>query len=240
MTAAIEFSRGAAQMPPAGLTRRLGAFALDMAAAVVLLQLIAPPIYMASGGRAQLLNAPYGGWRCSALNAAAPELTRAVGPRLCEKTLFGYPFASSVTQGAAGAERRQAGPVDAFGRPVAPLDLGWLLAPLFVAVRLWFEAFGMRTPGRVLFRQGLFAADGGAVSVEALARRYGALIGPFLVVAMLAGAAIRLAPAIAGVATGLAAMAIFLFYGAVCVSILRGRAPFHDRLAGTRVVAREP
>lgn len=221
----------------AGLARRLGAFLLDAALAAALLQLMAPPIYAASGGRAQLLNAPYGAWRCVALSPPVAGMARSIGPEACQRTLFGHPFASAVTAGAGGGERRASGPVDASGRPVAPLDLGWLLAPLFVAARLWFEAFGMRTPGRALFRQRLVARDGGAAGGEALLRRYGALIGPFLIAAWLAAAAIRFAPGLAGAATGLAALAVAIIYGAACAAILRGRAPFHDRAAATRVVA---
>lgn len=228
----------AAATAPARFAPRLGALSLDLLLAVVALQLIAPPAYQASGGRAQLLNAPFGVWRCETQGAAASEMARAVGPRICVRSLLGHPFASAASGGAgAGAERRWEGPIDAQGRPVAPLDLGWLLAPLFALVRLWFEAFGTRSPGRALFQQRLIGADAGAVGAGALSRRYAALIGPFLLAAWCAGAAIRVAPSLAAGATGLATLALALVYGGAALAVLRGRAPFHDRAAGTRVVA---
>ncbi|QLP96246.1 MAG: RDD family protein [Rhodoblastus sp.] len=149
---------------------------------------------MASGGRA-LLNAPYGAWRCETIAASGSETARAVGPKICRRSLLGHVFASVATAGAGGGqERRWEGPVDAAGRPVAPFDLGWALAPVFALVRLWFEAFGMRTPGRAAFGQRLIAQAGGAPDARALLRRYAALIGPFLLIAAIAATTIRVAP----------------------------------------------
>lgn len=228
-------ARGADERP-ARLAPRLGALTLDLLMAVLLLQLMAPPAYVASGGRVQLINAPYGAWRCEALSASASDMSRSVGPRLCRRALFGQPFASAASGGAAVSERGWDGSVDAYGRAVAPLDLGWLLAPLFAAVRMWFEAFGMRSPGRAAFRQRLLTQEGGAPRAGALARRYAALIGPFLLTAWCAAAAIRFAPSLAGEATGLAALALAVVYGGAALAVLRGRAPFHDRAAGAHVV----
>lgn len=238
MSADLSSARAALGVPAlARLAPRLGAFLFDLLLAVALLQLIAPPAYMASGGRVQLLNAPYGAWRCEALSPSGSEMARAVGPKACQRSLFGHVFASATTAGAAGGpDRRWEGPVDAAGRPIAPLDLGWLLAPLFAAVRLWFEAFGMRSPGRALFRQRLIAQAGRGPSAEALLRRYGALIGPFLLIAWGAAAAIRFAPGLAGGATGAAALALLAIYGAAALAVLRRRRPFHDRAAATAVV----
>jgi hypothetical protein len=226
----------------APLSRRTGALLLDLAIAVVALQLIAPPVYVASGGRAQLLNAPLGAWRCETISPASSETTRAVGPRACRRSLFGFPFASALRGGAAGAAAQASGEIDAAGRPVAAIDLGWLLAPLFVLVRLWFEAFGMRTPGRALFSQRLVGrapgrGDHAGPAVATLAVRYGAMIAPFLAAAGLAGAASAASPAAAGTATGLAALVVFVVYGGAALAILRGRRPFHDRAAGTQVIA---
>lgn len=240
MSAATDSLRAAAtRARPAGFAARLGALLADLLLAALLLQLIAPPAYVASGGRAQLLNAPFGAWRCEALSGAAAPMQRAMGPQACRRTLFGHPFASAVTEGA-GAQKRAAGPVDAAGQPVAPLDLGWLSAPLFVAVRLWFEAFAMRSPGRAMFAQRLVAENDGAVGAGMALRRYAALIGPFVIASWLAAATIRFAPPLEAAASGAAALAMLLVYGAASLAVLRGRAPFHDRAGGTRVVSTRP
>ena len=237
MSAPVDSLRAAAtRARPAAFSARLGALLADLMLAALLLQLIAPPAYVASGGRAQLLNAPFGTWRCEALSGDAAPMQRALGPQICRRTLFGHPFASAATEGA-GAQKRAAGPIDAAGRPVAPLHLGWLLAPLFVAARLWFEAFGMRSPGRALFAQRLVAETGGSAGAGMLLRRYAALIGPFLLASWLAAAAIRFAPRLEAAASGAAALAMLLVYGAASLVVLRGRAPFHDRAGGARVVS---
>ena len=67
------------------------------------------------------------------------------------------------------------------------------------------------------------------------AARYLTQFNPFAALSMIR--TIRVAPTLAGAATGLAALAIVGVYGAACLAILRGRAPFHDWWAGTRVIA---
>lgn len=242
MSAPLAAARAELSAPAlAPLSRRAGALLLDLAVAVVALQLIAPPVYVATGGRAQLLNAPLGAWRCETISASSSETARAIGPRACRRTLLGFPFASAMNGGAGGGAggeaRRMSGEIDAVGRPVSAIDLGWLLAPLFVAVRLWFEAFGMRTPGRALFRQRLADASGApAASLTAMLRRYGALIAPFLIAFGGAGALAQMAPGLAGAASGLAGLAVFVIYGGAALATARGRRPYHDRFGPTAVV----
>jgi hypothetical protein len=233
--ARAELAASAAGFAPAGLGARAAGFALDAAVAVLILQLFAPAAYQASLGRVQLLNAPFGAERCEPASASASTAARAAGPRLCRRTLFGRPFASAAMEGALGGATIPAGPVDLYGRPVAPIDLGWLAAPVFATLRLLLEAVGWRSPGRAAFGARLMAERGG-LSSGMLVRRYGALIGPFLLICWAAAATIRFAPQIEATAVATAALGVAFVYGGACLAVLRARAPFHDRAAGTRVV----
>lgn len=237
MSAPIQEARAdlaAAGLSPAGFGARAAGLLLDAAVAVLILQLFAPAAYQASAGRVQFLNALFGAERCEPASAGASTAARAAGPRLCRRTLFRRPFASAAMEGALGGATIAAGPVDLYGRPVAPIDLGWLAAPVFATLRVLLEAVGWRSPGRAAFATRL-TAQRGDLTTEMLVRRYGAMIGPFLLISWAAAATIRFAPQIEASVVAAAATAMAVVYGGACLAVLRARAPFHDRAAGTRV-----
>jgi uncharacterized RDD family membrane protein YckC len=223
---------GAPRLAP--LRSRLSAALIDALVVAMFLQLAALALYPASGGRAQLKNSPFGASFCAPIGSSPQP----GGPELCRRAAFGYVYSSEIREGGWAKGRPGAivsSSVDALGRPIGSLDLGWLFAPLFALWRMAFERVGARSPGRALAGERLVDAGGGRVAGERLIQRYAALIGPFLILSLLASAA-TLAGAASWAVASAASFGMLAFYGFAALDALRGRRPLHDRLAGTQVV----
>jgi len=237
---------------PAGFWRRAIAFAVDVALLATLLQGLGMVLFSATDGRIQLVDGlSFGiGDDCSPLSVIPEgvDIPADFHPNIqedCTESLFGAPFArnASFEEKTARKKENTAGavtvtmqkwrsfsvPLDAQGRAVKPLDLGWLFIPLFAAYRIIGESRSGKTLGRWILGIQLVDANGSAASALQLFRRYIAFLAPAVPLAVLTN---RWFPG--AKLAGLACIVAFALWAAI--AIVRRHPPFYDKFANTRVI----